>query len=54
MEEEKEQGRDVWRLDCGAMVGWFARSQVAGGPKDADCCGYLLKVLSAKVSILLL
>ena len=25
MEEEKEQGRGVWRLDCGAMVGWFAR-----------------------------
>ena len=38
MEEEKEQGRNVWQLDCGAMVGWFARSQVAGGPKDADCC----------------
>ena len=47
MEEEKEQGRGVWRLDCGAMVGWFARSQVAGGPKDADCCCCLLKVLSA-------
>ena len=45
MEEEKEQGRGVWRLDCGAMVGWFARSQVAGGPKDADCCCCLLKVL---------
>ena len=43
MEEEKEQGRGVWRLDCGAMVGWFARSQVAGGPKDADCCCCLLK-----------
>ena len=25
----------------------FARSQVAGGPKDADCCCCLLKVLSA-------
>ena len=46
MEEEKEQGRGVWRLDCGAMAGWFARSLVAGGPKDADCCCCLLKVLS--------
>ena len=26
MEEEKEQGRSMWRLDCGAMVDWFARS----------------------------
>ena len=47
MEEEKEQGRGVWRLDCGAMVGWFAMSQVAGGPKDADFCCFLLKVLLA-------
>ena len=45
--EEKEQGRGVRRLDCGAMAGWFARSQVAGGPKDADCCCCPLKVLSA-------
>ena len=44
MEEEKEQGRGVWRLDCGAMVGWVARSQVAGGPKDADCCCWFCPV----------
>ena len=39
--------KGVWRLGCGAMLGWFTRSQVAGGPKDADCCCCLLKVLSA-------
>ena len=42
IEEEKEQGRSMWWLDSGAMVGWFAGSQVAGGPKDTDCCCCLL------------
>ena len=43
--EGARKGRVAVRLR--AMVGWFARSQVAGGPKDADCCCCLLKVLSA-------